>query len=164
MNRLRLIRGLRFAVSTVCGVLCMLLIVLWVRSFIVKDNLRRCNGTTLINIQSYRGELGIGRWAFPKPIPWRWTVETIEILDESSKRLWSPMKDLAPLSYIGVRSQTLSPLHLFAMRYWAPVTLFAALAILPWLSWLRWKFSLRTLFIATTLIAVVLGLAVWSMK
>ena len=27
--------------------------------------------------------------------------------------------------------------------------------------WLRWRFSLRTLLIATTLVAVVLGLIVW---
>ena len=30
--------------------------------------------------------------------------------------------------------------------------------------WLRWRFSLRTLLIATTLVAVVLGLIVWSVR
>lgn len=35
----------------------------------------------------------------------------------------------------------------------------AAIACLPWL---RWKFSLRALLIATTLVDVVLGLAVWA--
>lgn len=38
------------------------------------------------------------------------------------------------------------------------VMLVGALAALPWLSW---RYSLRTLLIATTLIAVVLGLIVW---
>ena len=31
-------------------------------------------------------------------------------------------------------------------------------------SWLPWRFSLRTLLIATTLFAVVLGLVVWAMR
>ena len=30
--------------------------------------------------------------------------------------------------------------------------------------WFRWRFSLRTLLIATTLIAVVLGLAVYALR
>ena len=30
--------------------------------------------------------------------------------------------------------------------------------------WLRWRFSLRTLLIATTLVAVVLGLIVWAAR
>ena len=42
--------------------------------------------------------------------------------------------------------------------HWLPALLFAAVAAIPWL---RWRFSLRTLLIATTLVAVVLGLIVW---
>ena len=38
---------------------------------------------------------------------------------------------------------------------------FAAFAVLPWIRQLRYRFSLRTLLIATTLIAVALGLIVW---
>ena len=41
------------------------------------------------------------------------------------------------------------------------VSLTSVLGVTPWL---RWKFSLRTLLIATTLIAVVLGLVVWLMR
>jgi hypothetical protein len=37
----------------------------------------------------------------------------------------------------------------------------SALATLPWL---RWRFSLRTLLIATTLVAAVLGLVVWAAR
>jgi hypothetical protein len=43
--------------------------------------------------------------------------------------------------------------------HWFPTLLFAAFAALPWLPFKR--FSLRTLLIATTLIAVVLGIIVW---
>ena len=47
--------------------------------------------------------------------------------------------------------------------HWFPVLLFATLATLP-LTRLRWKYSLRTLLIATTLVAVVFGLAVVSLR
>jgi hypothetical protein len=45
---------------------------------------------------------------------------------------------------------------------WFPLLVIAALAVAPWNPKL-WKFSLRTLLIATTLIAVVLGLVVWRL-
>ena len=45
--------------------------------------------------------------------------------------------------------------------YWFTVATFLIIATIPWLPW---KFSLRTLLIATTLIAVVLGLVVRSIQ
>jgi hypothetical protein len=42
-----------------------------------------------------------------------------------------------------------------SIPHWFPPVLVLALATAPWL---RWRFSLRTMLIATTLVAVVLGL------
>ena len=42
--------------------------------------------------------------------------------------------------------------------FWFLVMLSAAVGTIPWLTY---RFSLRTLLIATTLVAVVLGLIVW---
>jgi hypothetical protein len=42
---------------------------------------------------------------------------------------------------------------------WFPIGLAAILATAPWL---RYRFTLRALLIATTLVALVLGLAVWA--
>ncbi len=47
------------------------------------------------------------------------------------------------------------------LPYWFAVFVSATFAGAPWLSRLDWRFSLRTLLIATTLIAVLLGLIVW---
>jgi len=47
------------------------------------------------------------------------------------------------------------------LPHWLMALLSASLASVPWISQ---RFSLRTLLIATTLIAVVLGLVVWSMS
>jgi hypothetical protein len=48
--------------------------------------------------------------------------------------------------------------------YWFIVLLNAAIAAAPWLPWWSKRFSLRTLLIATTLIAVALWLIVWVVK
>jgi hypothetical protein len=44
------------------------------------------------------------------------------------------------------------------LPHWSYVIVFTLLAAIPWIGKLPWQFSLRTLLIATTLIAVVLGL------
>jgi hypothetical protein len=49
------------------------------------------------------------------------------------------------------------------MPFWIPVLLVVTLAGISWLPWSN-RFSLRTLLIATTLIAGVLGLAVWASR
>ena len=45
--------------------------------------------------------------------------------------------------------------------YWFLVLVFGGLAISPWTTRPKLRFSLRTLLIATTLVAVVLGMIVW---
>ena len=45
--------------------------------------------------------------------------------------------------------------------YWSLVSLSAVFAYLPWL---HWRFSLRTLLIATTLVAVLLGAIVYAIR
>ncbi len=46
------------------------------------------------------------------------------------------------------------------MPHWFLVSMTLFAAVVPWLPWSR-RFSLRTLLIATTLVAAVLGLVVW---
>ena len=46
--------------------------------------------------------------------------------------------------------------------YWSLVSSFVLLAAIPWLPWSN-RFSLRTLLIATTAVAVVLGIVVATM-
>jgi hypothetical protein len=51
----------------------------------------------------------------------------------------------------------------FFASHWAAVLLMLALTAAPWFPWSK-RFSLRTLLIATTLVAVVLGLVVWASR
>ena len=48
--------------------------------------------------------------------------------------------------------------------FWLVSVAVATLGVAPWIGCLRWRFSLRTLLIATTLVAVVLGLAVYAAR
>jgi hypothetical protein len=50
------------------------------------------------------------------------------------------------------------------LPYWFVILVGATLAIVPWIRMPRWQFSLRMLLIATTLIAVALGLVVYLTK
>ena len=49
----------------------------------------------------------------------------------------------------------------FEIWIWQPILPAAVLMVVPWLPY---RFSLRTLLIATTLIAVLLGLIMWAKK
>ena len=51
--------------------------------------------------------------------------------------------------------------HSYIAPDWFVLIVLAALAVAPWIRHLRWQFSLRTLLIVTTLVAVGLGLIVW---
>ena len=154
-------RKLRIAWSVWWGVLAALLIVLWVRSYLRLDNCNGVCGAKVLIIMSSRGDLGIGRLTplgqgYP---PWSITSNPPE-----AKRLWWSMEDRLPLSLLGIRYQRFSPaMTLFAIGYWLPVLITAVFAGGPWIDRTT-RFSLRTLLIGTTLVAVVLGLIIGALR
>ncbi len=118
-------RKLRIAWSVGCGILCVLLIVLWVRSY---------GDTQPTEI------IGVPLWVIDG---------TIRIYDPSPPPV--PTKD-----FIFIGDGCIGRLPIWSLA--TGVTAFAALP------WIRWRFSLRTLIIAITLVAVVLGLIVWAIR
>jgi hypothetical protein len=77
---------------------------------------------------------------------------------------WGPSLEFVE-SYSGYESlsEFLSDLSRRAVivPYWAMIVAVATVAPAPWF---RWRFGMRTLLIATTLVAVVLGLIVYAAK
>jgi hypothetical protein len=150
-------RKLRTAFSATCLIACVLLIVLWVRSYWWHDGLMvRLVNTRFVSIMSGFGNLvvsvgdngGIGddRWSYGSR---RFDSKRKGSVDNDKKPLYTGVS-LKRVRF-GNATGIVVP-HLFAVLF------SAALATAPWL---RWRFTLRTLLIATTLVAVVLGIAVY---
>jgi hypothetical protein len=139
-------RTLRIALSAVCGVLCLLLIALWVASY--GDTPKSFHAYT-IQISWSNGILGLFTpyydyeledvVTYSMPPRKSYTIDyPVDVLGH--KLFWSQWR-----------------LWIIRVPFWTPVTISVILAAFPWL---RWRFSLRTLLIATTLVAVALGIII----
>ena len=153
-------RKLRIAWSVVCGIACVLLVVLWVRSYYRHDHcLGPDFGGSFSGIGSLQGKISVVR-ALRTPLPnERWRFESEIIGDEDQwAATWSEY-DIG-LGF-GVYNRPLA--KALVIPHWFSILFSATLAAIPWIRVKR-RFSLRTLLIATTLVAVVLGLVAWSMR
>jgi hypothetical protein len=141
-------RKLRIAWSAVCAITCALLIVLWVRSYwVVETVLCKFSHRALIGVESELGALGFGIAAEESIEPW------IVFSQPSKKWLHDHAANRWPEQ--AWRGFYFSDVAIIA-PYWFWSLVPAALAAAPWLKWSN-RFSLHTLLIATTLVAVVLG-------
>jgi hypothetical protein len=127
---------------------------MWVRSYwylesVLSDygNVSTVRGTVIVNFFDfvYAWKLEKNDWAVIREAPWRWS-------HDAPMQRWPPIRISHPV--YGVRRVEL--------EYWFLSPLFALLGIAVWQSRLRFRFTLRTLLIATTLIAAVLGIMVWA--
>ena len=160
-------RKLRIAWSVGCSLACLLLIVLWVRSYQREDILFTNVGrlTWIVQIDSCDGRLNLlsHQEDAPSSIWLHWQCESPDLHRRYEKALREvqvasgstphPTFDFARLT---------RPFGMSArVPHWSGVLLLFGLAAAPWL---RWRFSLRTLLIATTLVAVVLGMITWAAR
>jgi hypothetical protein len=151
-------RKLRIAWSMAWGLACVLLIAMWVRSYWWADEVRYRPATIDgLRVWSDEGALRIER--FPnllthmgQTLPFGW----------SRKKFWNAhFEGFSDIDTVGRWRKVFrgfsSARYIHLLPYWAVVFSTVACAGLPWL---RWRFTLRTLLIATTLVAVGLGLIV----
>lgn len=147
----RALRYLRIAFNAVCFVCCVLFIVLWVRSYWRLDQLLKVAADGYSGIQSESGWVGV--WWSDDPnlsLYGRtgWRLRTFDgprfLPDEPPLTLI-----LRPLKRVG---------DILQIPYWMVLVVTALVTAVPWF---RWRFSLRTLLITTTLVAVGLGLIVY---
>jgi hypothetical protein len=151
-------RKLRIAWSVGWGVVALLLCVLWVRSYSgLEAHVFRLSQNLRVALVSEVGEVGIAikianansnsvlaalgsDSAYPLPVPPKYRQPAHRRIFVQNQEVYS-WKSSIP--------------------YWLLVTDCVAITIAPWLGR---RFSLRTLLIATTLVAVVLGLLVWMSR
>ena len=142
------LRYLRIAFSAMCGVVCLLLIVLWVRSYWQWDMLQyedlsesrgvtSQNGTLLIHKIYQKGK---GRWWFgsdPAEFP-------------------ADLKSQLSIDWDDGNGDLMGPSVI--IPHWLIVLFFVGLGFAPWPPR---QFSLRTLLVFTTGIAALLGILVY---
>ncbi len=162
MEQAKALRGLRIAWSAVFGTLCVLLIVLWVRSY---DNPSNWPSPAVearnLAFYSTPGLVIAAEAPFVEYVPSGNEVHSYYIparFQHIGSGLWigAPRKGFWGFNF-GYWSRSN---WVVQAPYWFPIAISAAFATLSWVHWSR-QFTLRTLLIATALIAVVLGLAVW---
>jgi hypothetical protein len=143
---------LRIAVTALSLTACVLLIALWARSYTWVEAVRTIstNGG-VIQLVSIPGTLGVG--LFKSAEPWSFFR-----MSTSQWRGVVTKSDSSQLQIRGgrVRNQTVDQVFL---PYWVLIILSTVSSVFPWIQSPH-RFSLRTLLIATTLVAVVLGIVV----
>ena len=149
-----MLRYVRIAVSVVSLVACVLLIVLWVRSLRAEDRLSGHFGTSFgFRIYSSRGCIVCyaPNMPFqPSNVPWQLTIGSEYWLGKSDSRIASVPR-----------------FHYHREEMWATLPhwfLLGTCMTFATVPWLPYRYSLRTLLIATTLVAVGLGLVVYAVK
>jgi hypothetical protein len=145
-------RKLRIAWSVFWGLACVLLIVLWVRSYYRYDMLSRLTPRFLqTTIYSRDGTVAFSQMdlrQISQNQPHGWSLSSDGAFTSNRKGwyFWAHVRGAWELG----------------IPHWLIVSMIALSASVPWLPWWSSRFSVRTLLIARTLVAVVLGLAVYA--
>jgi hypothetical protein len=154
MERPRLLRYGRAAVTALCLTTCVLVVVLWVRSYFqgdswyVKifewqfDTFSAQGFTQSTNLTGTDdGEDGLIR------------LEYYAFSPDEPPSIWFGFN--ASRTVLGFTYTTTEEGNYLVVRHWLIALLFAVVAVIPWLPW---RFSLRTLLIAMALVALELGI------
>ena len=143
MSRHRLVKGLKISWAAFWSVVAVLLIVLWVRSISSFDEIY-----PVVSAQ--------GKFYFKPDVtlsPSNDRPGSIEYYESFGVLLGTYKVRNVQIA----RRPGASPV----IPFWPLILEALLIAVLPWI---HWRFSLRTLLIAMTLLAMVLGLIVWSYR
>ena len=147
MDKQALIRWVRIAWTVVCGIACLLVIYAWARSFWTCDSLSIGGGH---RFTSLRGQLLIDETFSLRDRP---LVK--KTLDRHFSGAYTEYRIVDDVNIVQLGGKGV------AVPY-APLLIIAGvLAAAPWI---RDRVSLRTMLIATTLFAVVLGLVCYTVR
>jgi len=142
-------RKLRIAWSVVWITAAMLVCTAWVQSY------RKCTSFEILvtpayryYVHSLRGTLALDCW--PREFL---GVEVMPIYRESD------LLRLVTHAGLKIERDSVGGIDSVRVSYWLLSPTAIVIAVIPWVTW---RFSLRALLIATTLVAAVLGLAVYA--
>ena len=152
-----MLRKLRIAFFAVCEIVCVLLILFWVRSYSKVENLYvHAFGSNVLNFTSGLGQFAVSLLSpRPKTPNWRFISQPAAPIAAQLEK----MAVVAPTFKL-----TRGPVEsIVVMRFWIPVIASGLLAVIPWATRVP-RFGVRALLLMVTVIAVVLGLVVLSSR
>ena len=156
------LRYLRIAFSVAWSAVGVVAIVLWIHSYFARLTFEKYVANGALLIQSLGGEVMVRHCMFCNPpAGWEVRMDTTPPLVP----IWQSLKmgeGEFPGTDLGLKfrwKRTGSFFTAATFPHGFAILFAAALAALPWAPW-RWRFSLRTLLIAMTLVAVALGVIV----
>jgi hypothetical protein len=140
-------RKLRIAWSLVWGLIAVLLIVLWMRSFWWADNFGYQGATAARSVVSQSGWMYAGELYLNQSRGWR--IGSTPVTDPIDLR-----RQFA-VAYFDERPRFVC----IAFPHWLLSLTLTLIAVAPWLSW---HYRIGTLLIITTFAAAMLGLITWA--
>ena len=153
-------RKLRIEWSVACVVACTLTVAFWVRSYRTVD-IVCCHipFANLVAVDSLFGELHIASDYTKPSSPWKWDSESL--VNENRARAYrdDPMNE-SP-NRIGLGFTHPRTYTIFSTPYWLLALLASLFGIVPWMRYIKWRFTLRMLLFATTLVGLTLGVYVY---
>jgi hypothetical protein len=151
-------RKLRIAWSVGWGLLAVLLIVLWVRSHWQAEHLlwNRTAESFCVSIDA--GQVALASTNGPVMMPMDWSPVVFPHSGDES------ISDDELTTILGFGWETDDNSIYVYIPFWFSVLVSTILAAVPWLPWWSKRFSLRTLLIATMLVALLLGLIVYAAR
>jgi hypothetical protein len=154
-----MLRRLLNIASVVCFVACVAIVALWVRSYQSWYEWRgRWADTRAFSAESIQGRLIVNEFHLNPDTKWPSRLDGAPI----GKSMKFPDLHLEPgmLSPLGILTYFSETASAVIMPYWCLVLVSGSLAQILRMRW-PWRFNLRGLFIATTFVAVVLGMMAW---
>ena len=147
-------RKLRIAWSVGCGIACVLLIALWVRSYWKFDSVTVFLPTDCC-VAGFTIDGVLQLAEFRNITSPRWKFVPISGNAEDALR--------PRFEYLGFDFSRNAGGYAIHLPFWFAILIVVCCGYSPWLPWSK-RFSLRTLLIATTLVAAVLGLIVAALR
>jgi hypothetical protein len=145
--------------SIVCLVVCVVFVGLWVRSYHAWSELRgRWIDTRAYSVESILGRLILHEFNLNPGTIWPSMLDGGPI--DNSMRFPDPHLQPGLLSPLGIQTYFSEPASAVIVPHWLLVLASGSLAMLCQLRW-PLRFTLRSLFIATTFLAIVLGMSAW---
>jgi hypothetical protein len=153
----RFLRYLRIAFSVTCGIACLLLIALWVRSYWWCDIWQQTISGRQLEVIAVEGRLKI-----TKPEPPYWVsglppIRSYRTGRPEAETLTQHVRRFANARGFGIEQGESKAI---LVPYWFLLIIGGTCSAVPWIR----RFSLRSLLVATSLVAVVLGAIVYAVK